>query len=90
MTSTNISLSWNPPRAPEQNGVITGYLVNICDEQFQNCFREMCAETSYTVTGLHPFYTFYFNVAAVTIETGPSSSFIKGTCLEDSKHILLQ
>lgn len=83
ITSTTVSLSWDPPRVQYQNGVIVRYAVNVCDEQLLDCTVEISIGTSYTVSELHPFYTFYINVAAVTTGVGPPSSYKKFTCLED-------
>ena len=83
MTSTNVSLMWEPPIIQQQNGLIRGYSVSICNQRFDNCWSELSADTHYTITGLHPFYKYNINIAAVTIETGPSTAYKSVTCLED-------
>ena len=85
VSSTTVSLSWDPPSIQDQNGVIVQYHIYICNELLKECTMETSEETLYTVSGLHPFYTYYINVAAATIDVGPSSSYVAVTCLEDGK-----
>ena len=83
VTTTNITLSWAPPSSQHQNGVIRGYSVGICHPNVGNCRSEFSTKTQYTVSGLHPFYTYHINVAAVTVDSGPSTGYRTVTCLED-------
>ena len=85
VTSTSIVLEWNPPRFEEQNGNITGYSISICSEVSGHCHSEISEDNSHTVTGLHPFYTYSLNVAAITTDAGPPSNSKQATCLEDGK-----
>ena len=83
VTSTNVTLSWVPPSFLQQNGVIRGYSVGICYPDYDSCWSEMSITTHYTVTGLHPFFTYHINVAAVTVDSGPPTGYKTVTCLED-------
>lgn len=40
---------------------------------------------SFSIGDLHPFYSYVFNVFAVTVEVGPASIDLRVTTLEDSK-----
>ena len=83
VTSTNVTLSWVPPSLQQQNGVIRNYTVNICHPKTDNCWSELSGNTQYTVSELHPFYTYLINVAATTIDSGPPTGYKSVTCLED-------
>ena len=86
MSSTIITLFWDPPPADEQNGIITQYRINITEVQTGRSFTLFSATTSVNVTSLHPYYTYNCAIAAVTsIGAGPYTSVITVVTLQDGK-----
>jgi hypothetical protein len=83
VTSTDVTLSWLPPSLQQQNGVIRNYTVNVCHPKTDNCWSELSGNTQYTVSELHPFYTYHINVVAITVDSGPPTGYKSVTCLED-------
>lgn len=78
-TSHNsIFISWNPPATEDQNGVITGYTVNVTSlrsEETQQFF--LMAAQNLSVDSLTPHTTYSCKVAAHTaIGAGPFSQEI--------------
>ena len=69
----------------EQNGIVRGYFISICHWDFNNCWSELSTDTHYTITGLHPFYQYNINVAALTTEAGQATAYKSVTCLEDGR-----
>ena len=86
MSSTIITLFWDPPPADEQNGIITQYRINITEVETGRTFSLFSATTSVNVTSLHPYYTYNCAIAAVTsIGAGPYTSVITVVTLQDGK-----
>ena len=74
LDSFTVNMSWNPPPPEHHNGIIVGYTVQVVGV-FDDSERELStSELHTTVTNLHPFYTYKFSVAAVTIAGGPFSN----------------
>ena len=79
ISSSNVSdnsftISWSPPSESDWNGIIDYYVVNVT--QTDNISETMTNETSstyFTVSGLHPFYNYTYQVAAHTVALGPFS-----------------
>jgi receptor-type tyrosine-protein phosphatase Q len=71
---SSITLTWDPPPASEQNGVITYYSINMTTgEGDMLSFRTSSNE--FTVSGLEPYKVYYFTLAAETESgQGPFSS----------------
>ena len=72
VTSTHVSLFWAPPPTDQQNGIIRQYIVAVVGQGGRN-FTVETTQPEVTVGGLHPFYTYSFSIAAVTIAPGPYS-----------------
>ena len=67
--STSIFLSWRPPLAQDQNGIIQGYHINFTQDNTTEVFEE----SEYTtmdpyllINNLEPDVTYTFRVAAYT------------------------
>ena len=67
LSSTGITLFWDPPPTDEQNGIITRYVISITEVETDRSFSLFSATTSVNVTSLHPYYTYNCTIAAVTI-----------------------
>ena len=87
LTAENISsqavfLSWLPPPAELQNGIIQEYKVDVIemDTNMRIYFKSL--STKMTLEHLHPYYTYQISVAAVTVTVGPYATMTV-TTLED-------
>ena len=86
ISSTSISVSWNPPPLPDQNGDITGYQLVITNENRSSYFVRIVNVTSYVATNLQEFEVYSFEIAAMTvIGLGPFSDAITNQTFEDGK-----
>lgn len=65
-TSESIALNWNPPDMQSQNGIITGYLVNVTEVETGETFQASSTTTNITIQSLKPFTTYNFTIAAMT------------------------
>ena len=82
VSSTSIRITWNSPPLTEQNGVIRHYKINLTSPNGGVTIRNTSLmETLFTE--LHPYSSYIISVAAVTIASGPFSSIIKVSTLQD-------
>ena len=88
MDSRTIQVTWDPPLAEEQNGVIQHYLVVVMVRQTLTSLSLNATSTSLTLSDLHPAYDYSIEVAAVTIGVGPFSAAISVTTPDDGKKFL--
>ena len=73
----SLYITWNPPVAGEQNGIITSYIVNITGVETGEQVQLTSQSLSVNVTGLTPYTTYLCIVAASTaIGPGPFSTQI--------------
>ena len=72
-TPTSAQLSWTPIPKDQQNGIITGYTVQIVGPDSTREISIMDATTTSTeVSALRPITSYYFSVSAMTVAgTGP-------------------
>jgi deleted in colorectal carcinoma protein len=72
-TPTSAQLSWTPVPKDQQNGIITGYTVQVAGPDFiQDISIADATTTSAEVSGLRPNTSYYFSVSAMTVAgTGP-------------------
>ena len=84
ITSTSLTLTWAPPANP--NGVIRHYIIRAVEINTRvNLTYQAQSRTTFTVGDLHPYYTYQFNVHAVTVELGPASLNHTVTTLQDGE-----
>ncbi len=84
-TSASVTLSWYPPSPETHNGVIRSYLVNVTEEESGESFLLRPTQTEITVSQLHPYYNYSFEVSATTILAGPFSVPLTVETLEDGE-----
>ena len=73
-SARSLYITWNPPAAAEQNGIITSYTVNITGVETGEQLQLLSESESANVTGLTPYTTYLCIVAASTaIGPGPFS-----------------
>ena len=75
-------VGWNPPDLDLQNGLIKYYNVSLTEQQTGNILWFTENTTQITVAGLHPYYYYAVQVAAVTIGVGPFSDAVTIQLLE--------
>ena len=76
ITATSVTLNWQPPPEEDRNGLIRLYYVFVTEPESGRSFTLNSTTISYSVHNLHPFYTYNFSVAAVTVAAGPISDNI--------------
>ena len=91
VTSNSLVLTWEPPPNSVQNGIVRHYIVKLLElNTGSNLNFTVLQRTSLSLGDLHPYYTYQFNVIAVTIDSGPSSLAHHVTTLQDSKLLTFQ
>ena len=85
ISSTSISVFWDPPPFDDQNGVITGYRVIVANLNRTNVSSTTdVTRTSFTALNLEEFEAYGIQVAAMTaIGLGPFSDTVRNQTLED-------
>ena len=76
ITATSVTLSWQPPHVEDRNILIRLYCVFLTELESGRSFTLNSTATNYHVQNLHPFYTYNFSVAAVTVAAGSISDNI--------------
>lgn len=84
--SDTILLSWEPPPVEEQNGAIQSYVIEVTEIDSGREYNVTSLVTTHAVGSLHPYYTYSFRIAAVTIGIGPYSLPVNTTTLEAGKY----
>ncbi len=85
-TSRSATITWSPPPADQQNGVIIQYLINVTVVETGVSFQLTSTSTSLTVTTLLPYRNYICIIAAVTsVGIGPFSSRFTLTTPQDGE-----
>lgn len=84
----SIELVWQPPLLQSRNGIIRQYSIDYyVSETRESVVKQLFDNsTSTVITDLHPYYTYSFKVAAVTIGAGPQSLEVTTQTLESGKY----
>ena len=78
LDSSTLLISWRPPLAALQNGVIRSYKLSIVEaETATETLVTLDDVLSHTVQDLHPFYNYEVEIAGVTIGDGPFSDPVR-------------
>ena len=85
MSSTTITLSWDPPLSDQTNGYIQHYVITVTEHETTSEIQEQSNYTQVTLQSLHPYYTYTCRVAAVTTGSGPYTGNITIQLPEDGK-----
>ena len=90
ISSTSISVSWNPPPLSDQNGDIIGYQLMITNVNRSSSLVDgvnVTNMTSYVAINLQEFEVYSFEIAATTvIGLGPFSDVVTNQTFEDGKY----
>lgn len=76
LSARELNITWLPPVLAEQNGVIRSYILNISITEIGSSQVLMSDQPQLMLENLHPFYTYSFLIAAVTISPGPYSEIL--------------
>ena len=85
LSSTSLSVFWDPPALDSQNGIITEYRINITELETGNVISLISFNTFITVQFLHPYYTYASVISAVTNAEGPPSGVSVITTPQDGE-----
>ena len=89
MSSRSISLTWDPPLFEEQNGVITGYIINVTGIETEESFELFSDLEILTADFARPFSSYMFKIAGqTTVGTGTFSDPITIMTPEDGRNTL--
>ena len=89
LSSRSILLTWDSPPAEEQNGIITGYLVNITELETGEASTMFIGSHNLTLYSLQPFTTYGFLVSAQTVAgRGPTTRLLSVTTQEEGLTII--
>ena len=90
INSTSVHLKWIPPDEDQHNGDIRHYNIRIVELHTGREFQLNSINNTTIYTGLHPAYSYYFTVVAVTVEIGPYSDSAIATMPEDGMCISVE
>ena len=84
LSSRSILLTWNAPPAEGQNGIITGYTINITELETGDVSTMFTESHNLTLYSLQPFTTYGSLVSAQTVAgRGPATHFLSVTTHEE-------
>ena len=87
LSALSIEINWQAPLLPNQNGVITGYVINVTSLDTGLTQQLTSVTTTLTLSTLNPFTNYACIVAARTaVGVGPFSTVINVQTLEAGKH----
>ena len=72
--SVSISIAWEPPPFSDRNGDIVQYHIRVTELETQTDSEYTSTTQNYTLTSLHPYYSYSISIAAETIAVGPYST----------------
>ena len=83
LSALSIEITWQPPPLPDQNGVITGYVINVTSLDTSLSQQFTSNSTTLQIPNLTPFTNYVCIVAARTaIGVGPFSTVVNVQTLE--------
>ena len=89
VSSRSITFTWDPPLLEDQNGVITGYIINVTEIEMEESFELFSDSESLTADFVRPFSSYLFKIAGQTaVGTGTFSDPITIMTLEDGRNSL--
>ena len=86
-TTHSVLLRWSPLPPHQQNGIITGYVINVLEDGQQSSVPVTSDVTEYTLEAA-PYRDYVLSVAAVnSVGRGPFSNIAEIQTPEDSKYL---
>ena len=87
INSSALQLTWEPPAADLQNGIIRRYVVNATELESGQHFQWRSPSTISLIVGrLHPYYNYHLFIRAETIGPGPFSDVFSIMMPEDGSY----
>ncbi len=83
ISSTSISIYWSPLPRELLNGELTHYSIEVQELDTNTTMKLTAVATEVVLDYLHPFYTYYISVSAVTVLPGPYTEQLSIRTLED-------
>ena len=83
ISSTSISIYWSPLPRELLNGELTHYSIEVQELDTNTTMKLTAGATEVVLDSLHPFYTYYISVSAVTVLPGPYTEQLSIRTLED-------
>ena len=74
MNATSVIVTWIPPPPEDRNGIIQSFTIRVVGVHTDEDFTRSINATEISIKNLHPFYSYKFTVAAVTVSHGPFSN----------------
>ena len=88
-SSTSVTITWDPPPVENQNGIITGYFIDVEAIETGETFQLFSESNTLHVDTLRPFTTYVCIIAAQTsIGIGPYSTSVTVITPEDGEFSL--
>ena len=87
INSRNVHLFWSVPPLEYHNGIIRKFYINITEVDTGIKFQRISFGTSLIISSLHPFYIYWFGVAAFTVDLGPFTEPSELQMPQDGKDI---
>lgn len=75
ITSTLITLRWDPIPLEHLNGILRFYLVDVVEVITNNSWTFHSVQNHVNIGPFHPYYTYRCRVAGFTVGVGPYTSF---------------
>ena len=85
VNSTTILVTWDPPPVVLQNGVIDEYGINVTEANTGRRFQLTTNQTQITISDLHPYYSYFCSVTAITVGEGPYTDAVNVSTDEAGK-----
>ena len=77
ITSASVTLMWDAPETEQQNGIITGYVINVTMVETGERFQSFSTSSTLILDALRPFTSYICAIAAQTIAgVGPFSTTV--------------
>ena len=76
LSARALNITWEPPVFTEQNGIIRNYTLTVSVAETGLSEVLMSDQPQLLLEDLHPFYTYSFLIAAITISPGPYSEIL--------------
>ena len=92
VSSVAISVTWEPPLAQNQNGIIVSYIIQLYDtlNDQTTLYEREGHHSQLVIDTLHPYYVYDVSMAAATVELGPFSATQSVQTFQDSQYTLQQ
>ena len=87
ISPTVANLSWDAPLQTDQNGIIRQYHINVTEVDTARQWTLISMTNTYLLNFLRPHHTYLYNIAAVTISSGPYTQLLNFTLTPESKCI---